>query len=180
MLEAEVTLELADAAAERLRRRLDELGAAPEPERRQTDVYLAHPTRDFATTDEALRLRRDGAELRVTYKGPKLDPPRKTREEIEFALDTDEPTARLLFERLGFRTVATVAKRRVEYRLPGPPPIVVSLDEVEGLGRFCEVETAATDVATGRRVLEAALRLLGLEDAEPIATSYLELLLHRA
>ena len=81
---------------------------------------------------------------------------------------------------LGFRTVATVAKRRVEYRLPGPPPIVVSLDEVEGLGRFCEVETAATDVATGRRVLEAALRLLGLEDAEPIATSYLELLLHRA
>ena len=106
-----------------------------------------------------------------------LDPPRKTREEIEFALSTDQRTAALLFERLGFRPIATVAKRRVEWRLPGPGGAIVSIDEVEGLGLFCEVEVAAEDVASGRAALDLALRRLGLEDARPIAESYLELLL---
>jgi len=181
LLEAEVKLALEGDRHARLLARLAELGAVAGPEHLQSDVYLAHPSRDFAATDEALRLRHDGDELRVTWKGPKLDPPRKTREEIEFALATDGDTAALLFERLGFRAVATVAKRRVEWRLPGPDDaVVVSIDDVEGLGRFCEVEVAAEDVASGRRALDGALRRLGLADAAPIAESYLELLLRRA
>ncbi|MBU6283640.1 class IV adenylate cyclase, partial [bacterium] len=157
--------------------RLSSLGATGGGEHRQSDVYLAHPARDFAATDEALRLRLDDATLRITYKGRKLDPPRKTREEIEFPLATDLPTASLLLERLGFRPVATVVKRRVEWRLPGPGDAVVSIDEVDGLGLFCEVEVAAEDPTAGREALDRALLRLGLEDATPIAESYLELLL---
>ncbi|MFM8411846.1 MAG: class IV adenylate cyclase [Alphaproteobacteria bacterium] len=177
MLEAEVKLALTPEAHERLLERLASLGATGGAEHRQSDAYLAHPARDFAATDEALRLRTDGDELRLTYKGRKLDPPRKTREEIEFGLATDPRTASLLFERLGFSPVATVAKRRVEWHLAGPDRAVVSIDEVEGLGLFCEVEVAADDVASGRDALERALRRLGLDGARPIAESYLELLL---
>lgn len=179
MLEAEVKLALDADRSARLRARLGELAAVPAAEHRQVDVYLAHPSRDFAATDEALRLRLDGDELRITYKGPKLDPPRKTREEIEFPLGTGIEEARLLLGRLGFRPVATVAKRRAEHRLPGEPVVLVSLDEVEGLGSFCEVETAAITADAGRAVLDDALARLGLADLAPIAESYLELLLRR-
>lgn len=177
MLEAEVKIALDGEAHERLLGRLAAEGARPGSERLQSDVYLAHPSRDFAATDEALRLRSDDGVLRVTYKGRKLDPPRKTREEIEFALETDEPTAILLFERLGFRPVATVAKSRVEWHLPEPGGAIVSVDRVLDLGMFCEVEVAARDVVSGRAALDLALERLGLDGATPIAESYLELLL---
>src|SRR5262245_60390390 len=84
------------------------------------DAYLAHPGRDFAQTDEALRLRRDGPINRITYKGPKRGGPAKTREEIEIPYaDGDETREGMtrLFERLGFRPVAVVRKKRQTYHL---------------------------------------------------------------
>lgn len=178
MLEAEVKLALDANAASALRARLAELGAQVRGTHAQTDTYFAHPMRDFKTTDEALRLRSDDA-LRITYKGPKLDPPRKTREEIEFALDTDHASAATLLERLGFRPAAEVKKKRTEWTLPGPPPATICLDEVEGLGTFCEIEVLADSVAAGRAVLDEVQALLGLGDRAPIPESYLELLAAR-
>ena len=177
MLEAEIKLAIDEATAIELRDRLEALGAASRGERQQSDVYFAHPSRDFAASDEALRLRRDRDGLRITYKGAKLDPPRKTREEIEFPLSTDLATARALLERLGFRAVATVDKRRTELELSGPPRAVVSLDRVHDLGFFCEIEVATDSVAAGRRALDEISRRLGLEDRPLIPESYLELLL---
>lgn len=177
MLEAEVKLALDRAAAARLRARLADLGATPCGRHHQVDVYFSHPVRDFAATDEALRLRSDDDELRITYKGKKLDPPLKTREEIEFALGSDVATATRLLERLGFRPVARVEKERHEFRLPGEPAVIVSLDQVVDLGSFCEVETAAESAAEGRAVIDRALTSLGLERLPPISRSYLELLL---
>ena len=176
-LEAEIKLRLAAATRERLERRLVALGAQATAELPQCDEYFAHPVRDFARSDEALRLRRVGDELRITYKGAKLDPPRKTREEIEFALATDPGTAARLLERLGFRPVARVVKRRREHRLRDAPPTLVCLDEVEGLGTFCEIEVEAASVEEGRRRLAARLSELGLDALPPVPESYLELLL---
>ena len=39
---------------------LRRLGAHIEPPQLQVDCYFAHPARDFAKTDEALRIRRVG------------------------------------------------------------------------------------------------------------------------
>ena len=174
MLEAEVKLALDAGALRALRGRLQELGAEEQHTLEQCDTYFAHPTRDFAETDEALRLRVDARGLRVTYKGPKLDPPRKTREEIEFPFDTSPGTARELFERLGFSVVADVVKTRAEFSLPGS---VVSLDTIEGLGTFCEVEVQASSVEQGREQLRDLCTTLGLAHLSPIPESYLELLL---
>ncbi len=177
MLEAEIKLAIDERTADALRARLEKLGATVRPPLEQHDVYFAHPNRDFARSDEALRLRLDADGLRITYKGPKLDPPRKTREEIEFPLGTEIATARTLLERLGFTAVASVEKTRTELVLDGPPKAVISLDHIEELGTFCEIEVEAQSVEEGRTSLDALARRLDVATLEPIAESYLELLL---
>ena len=46
--------------AESIIARLAEIGASEIGEARQADHYFNHPVRDFATTDEALRIRSVG------------------------------------------------------------------------------------------------------------------------
>jgi adenylate cyclase class 2 len=73
MYEVEVKVE---ADHERVRERLGELEADRVGSVEQVDTYYDAPHRDFAETDEALRLRReidrDSGETttKVTYKGP--------------------------------------------------------------------------------------------------------------
>ena len=52
---------------------LRQLGSRVEDTVEQVDCYFAHPVRDFAATDEALRIRQVGPDAFVTYKGPKID-----------------------------------------------------------------------------------------------------------
>lgn len=160
------------------RARARALGGAPHGVEEQRDTYYAHPVRDFAATDEALRLRVvPGKEVELTYKGPKVDAHSKAREERTLALagaGAGEDAVRIL-ERLGFRPVATVAKRREAWAVQG---LEVAFDEVEGLGSFVEVEAPPVpreEVPAARDRVLALLRALG--GGEGIRTSYLELLL---
>src|SRR5947209_17887295 len=84
MLEVEMKFPGADFA--RLERSLSEWGATADPPLEEADHYFNSPDRDFAVTDEALRLRRIGSTNRVTYKGPKRGNVGKTRTEIEVPL----------------------------------------------------------------------------------------------
>jgi adenylate cyclase class 2 len=146
----------------------------------QVDRYFAHPCRDFAQTDEALRIRTrlDGALL--TYKGPKVDRFTKSRRELELSLGPADgvPAWIELLQALGFEPVAEVRKsRRPGHVAYGGYEVQVALDEVEGLGTFLELELPATDeTLDARRVclngLAAELRL-----GAPERRSYLELLL---
>ncbi|QDV38492.1 class IV adenylate cyclase [Tautonia plasticadhaerens] len=182
--EVEMKFRGADHAA--LARLLAELGGQAGEAVEQEDIYLSHPSRDFRETDEALRLRRDGAENRVTYKGPKLAGPTKTREELELTYEAGaDSLARMerLFVNLGFRPVATVRKTRIGYRLSFEGrPMQVGLDTVDGLGVFAEVEAIAhgpADLPEAQQyVLELAGRLgLGADQVE--VRSYLRLLMER-
>ncbi len=168
MLEIEIKTRSDDnQGVERL---LLEKGATPLGELDQVDEYFNHPCRDFAQTDEALRLRRD-TNGKMTYKGPKMDRFTKTREEIEMDIDDPDKLA-LILVRLGFRRVAKVTKRRKEYLLDG---ITISLDSVEGLGDFVELEIQGEDAEEGRSRIEHLrdeLKLVGSE-----RRSYLEMLL---
>jgi adenylate cyclase class 2 len=178
--EIEIKFRVADHDA--LRRRLADRGSEPESTVDHEDAYLAHPSRDFAVTGEAFRIRGEGASNRITYKGPKLGGPAKTREEIEVAFaEGDEARAQLAraFELLGFRPVAVVRKRRTEYHLESEGrPMAVSLDLAEGLGAFAEVETlveAEADLPAAQQVVVAMGRELGLTEIEP--RSYLRMVL---
>lgn len=190
MYEVEMKFSVADPAA--LEQRLGSLGATWCEPVDQADRYFNHPCRDFARTDEALRLRHDGDGVAITWKGPRIDAATKTRREIELPLfgvlsgSGDGPhhaastIARWteLLEALGFRPVATVAKRRrpAAVRWQGME-VVVALDSVAGLGEFLELELQATeaDVPRARACLESLARELGCGPTE--RRSYLELLL---
>lgn len=172
MIEVEVKVRAEHAE---VKKRLEELGAESVAEKTQKDVYFAAPHRDFAETDEALRLRHENGETHVTYKGPKLDEETKTREEHETTVgDADE--ARAVFESLGFEEFGTVEKDRRVYELDGA---TVTLDDVNGLGEFVEVEIevegdAETD-DTRDDILDT-LERLGLDADASVRDSYLELL----
>ena len=161
---------------------LTRIGAQSQHVVHQTDMYYAHPNRDFAATDEALRIRRVGESNFITYKGPKLDATTKTRREIELPLASGASSAAgfdELLEALSFRRVAEVSKIRQIYHLEREGVNVeISLDQVSGVGSFVEIEIIVDDDAK----IEPAQRLLSdlaneLQLARAQRRSYLELLL---
>jgi adenylate cyclase class 2 len=139
----------------------------------QRDVYFAHPERDFARTDEALRIRESGDRFFLTYKGPKLDRETKTREELELEV-FDAENAEEILTRLGFRRVLEVKKTREYYGLSG---YTVMLDRLEGLGSFVEVEKEAQEYSP--QELANFFADLGIAPEQMERRSYLELLLEK-
>ncbi|MCS7144216.1 MAG: class IV adenylate cyclase [Archaeoglobaceae archaeon] len=138
-------------------------------EKEEFDVYLNHPCRDFAKTDEALRLRVD-KKVKLTYKGPKIDSETKSREEVNVEVNNFHEALKLL-EFLGFRKFRAVKKLRKIYRMD---KAIICVDSVEGLGDFIEIE-----VEGGLENKEEIFRIaemLGYTKAESIRLSYLEML----
>ena len=196
----EVELKLR-ADHESVRAALDDAGATLDRRVRQVDTYYDAPHRDFAETDEALRLREEvrerlgksgpesatGSEeradvadaestTRVTYKGPLVEAKSKTREEHETAVADGDEAAGILAG-LGFEPAAVVEKDRTFFTLDG---YTVSLDRVDGLGEFVEIEAETAesdDIGEVREGAADVLRRLGFDPDDQIRTSYLGLLL---
>ncbi len=90
----------------------------------EKDYYYQHPCRDYAATDEALRVRlRRGASTAIvaTYKGPRVmedGVKRRLEIEIPLALSGEEglAVADEFFRRLGFTRAVVVEKTRAVYR----------------------------------------------------------------
>jgi adenylate cyclase class 2 len=183
----------ADLAA--VRARLEELGVPRTCRLTQVDTYYDAPHREFAETDEALRVRHErrvndpGAVVRrgdwdedpvetitrLTYKGPLVDEDSKTRREVQTAVE-DAAALGDLLESLGFEPAATVEKDRECYDFDG---YVVTLDDVDGLGEYVEVEREVTEaeVDDAREGARDVVSRLGLDPDDQVRTAYLVLLL---
>ena len=177
MYEVEIKLR---ADHDRLRERLDALGATQTASVQQIDTYYDAPHRSFADTDEALRIRREttteGEETtKLTYKGPLIEVESKTREEHETRVGDDDAAAGVL-DGLGFEPAATVDKERAYHEVEG---YTVVLDNVAELGTFVEIEQEAPEdeIDAVREGAVEILDRLGLDADEQIRTSYLGLLL---
>lgn len=173
---------------DQLHDRLMAAGAVKQSTQQHADTYYNHPSRDFAETHEALRIRRcDGVPM-VTYKGKKLPGKVKARQELEWRLDPGDPDGNhmeLLLTSLGFKKVATVRKTRRNYQLDhGGAQFALTIDDVESLSTFAEIELVIptpdaadqqADVEVARqRIIELAPHL-GLQQTE--SRSYLRMLL---
>lgn len=180
--EVEVKFRVTDPLA--LIDRLRSMGVEAGPDVRCIDLYFAHPSRDFAVSDEALRLRCEGDENRITYKGPKRGGPTKTRQEIEIPYSNGESSREqmeTLLKNLGFTPVAVIAKSRRSFDvMMAERSLIVVLDEADGLGTFAEVETLADgepELAEAQRAVLNLADSLELTEVEP--RSYLRMYLEQ-
>ena len=156
----------------------------------ESDHYFNAPDRNFAESDEALRIREQRSGLSeqtmLTYKGAKVDPLSNTRVEIETKISNAADMQRIL-NSLGYKSVLTVEKKRREFRGTAESSLVnISLDQLAGLGSFIEiVNCAESDISqkdgeSCRDRLLSLLDLLGIPRANLTRKSYLELLIERA
>jgi adenylate cyclase class 2 len=179
MEKLEVELKFLGVEPARLEQQLVDRGARLGGTLSQADEYFAHPNRNFAETDEALRIRSEGERRVLTYKGPKLPGAVKIREEIEVDVGAgQEAGLKRILDQLGFRSVAVVAKTRRSWLLTySGRDLKVEIDDVERLGSFVEIESVTDPqnvAATETAILQLAQEL-GLGRASK--ASYLGLLL---
>lgn len=176
MLEVEVKAHAPDFKA--VKDKLSQIGARKLKSEHQEDIYFNAPDRDFAQTDEALRIRKipqkEGYETILTYKGAKLDDTSKTRQEIEVHVGEVENTTSIL-KNLGFKPVKTLKKDRVIYLFG---EFIISLDTVYDLGNFVEIERDLKEGEDFQDSLDEIFKIygqLGIKEGFE-RRSYLELL----
>jgi adenylate cyclase class 2 len=171
MLEIELKVRVENV--DTVRDRLHLLSAVHGTDTLEHDVYFNAPHRNFARTDEAIRVRYSQGSCTLTYKGPKNRSfAVKAREELNTGIESG-PVLENILMRLGFTRTADVRKRREYYTLNGAS---VALDQVEDLGSFVEIEVIAEETESSSSDLIGRLAgELGLT-GEPILLSYLELL----
>ena len=172
MIEVEVKARI--DSFEEMEKRLKDLGAVKTKDEFQEDIYFASPIVDFAKTDEALRIRTTNNDTFITYKGPKLNEKAKTRKEVEMTIES-AAKASDIFTEIGFTPARTVRKNRQYYRYEN---FEISLDDVEGLPPYMEIEIALSD---NEDYTEAQSKIFQLFEKLKITdgferTSYMELL----
>jgi adenylate cyclase class 2 len=135
-VEHEVKLVFPDIEA--ARRAVQTAGGRLVVRRRLLDDRLFDtPDARLRRSGTALRVRRDGDRARLTWKGPVVAGPVKSREEIETGAD-DAARVEAIVRALGFQPIFRSQKYREEYVLD---EAMVTVDETP-MGLFVEIEGA--------------------------------------
>ncbi len=184
----EVEVKISIVSYKEMEKKILNVGAIKINKEVQIDSYFDHPCRTFQETDEALRVRLrkplsreepgSSADLvELTYKGPKIDSTTKTRIESSVKLNDAEEITSIL-ENLGFKLVAKITKKRQFFSLSA---ITISIDDVEDVGLFMELESIANidEIDNARENIFTVVKELGLDPTQSIRESYLELYLNR-
>jgi adenylate cyclase class 2 len=167
MIEREIKLRF--DSAEAARAALGELGATPLRARRlQDDSLLDLVDMRLQRAGCSLRLRRDGGESTITWKGPVVPGPMKAREEVETIVGKADD-AQAILAAIGFVLRFRYQKYREELTLDG---LVVAIDETP-VGTFVELEGDETSIAS-------VAQRLGRTQSDYVLASYRSLFLeHR-
>jgi len=159
VIEREIKLEF--SSVEAARAAVGALGLpALRPRRLQDDALYDLPGGSLQQRGVTLRLRLDGTDGVLTWKGPVQPGPMKTRPEIESTIGEPEAMRQIL-ESLGFGVVFRYQKYRQE---SGERGCIVTIDETP-VGVFVEIEGEAS------RIAETAARL-GFTVADYLTISY--------
>lgn len=176
MLEVEMKFKVSQP--ERTLEQLRMLGFLRGDKLVENDRYYNAPDRDFAQTDEALRIRQVGDNCQLTYKGPKLGEKGKVRKEHEVQLS--EGSARMMHQillDLRYEPSIEVKKERTPYYHPAQKDIEIAWDEVQGLGTYIELELKVPEGDQAEALLCLQYLAESMELKEEERRSYLELLL---
>jgi adenylate cyclase class 2 len=158
-LPVEHEVKLRCASVEAARQAVITAGGRLVASRRKLDDRLFDTADDaLRRAGTALRVRRDGDRARLTWKGPVVPGPVKSREELETGVD-DPEVLEAVVQALGLRRVFRAEKYREDYRLDDA---AVVIDETP-MGVFVEIEGAPATiepiaVRLGRSAAEFELR----------------------
>ncbi|HDO20167.1 MAG TPA: class IV adenylate cyclase [Candidatus Bathyarchaeota archaeon] len=176
MVKMEIEVKLKVERFDWIRKIMREIGAERKGEVEHEDIYYQHPCRDFKKTGEALRMRKtkDGKFI-FTYKEAVKKPKLKVRREVEVKVE-DPFKMEKIIERLGFKRVTTIVKRREKWRYR---EATICLDEVKGLGKYVEIELMVEDLEAAEKKMRRILEKLKLDREKAITKSYLEIFLEK-
>jgi len=136
------------------------------PRRFEANTVYDTADRILKNSQVLLRLRRVGTDSLITWKGPYIAGPHKTRPELETSVGSLEMLQQILHA-LGFDPSFRYEKYRTEYRHPTLPNGTVTLDETP-IGVFFELEGASDWI-------DQTAALLGFEPAAYVLESYVRL-----
>ncbi|WP_330633601.1 class IV adenylate cyclase [Halocatena halophila] len=175
--EVEMKIKVTEEQAHKLQETLTEYGSISEMTER--DIYFTAPVRDFLETNECLRIRvRDNEPVELTYKG-KTTPEMQDqfwKDEIDIPID-DVEDVRHILKAIGCQELTTVVKHRQKVV---EDSMVITLDDVEGIDHYLEIESAATtpeEVTKARENNRTLLGELGIDSPEIVDEPYRDLVL---
>jgi len=175
MIEVETKLKIDHV--EHIEEQIKELKGEYKGEKTEIDLYFDNPNIHILSGGCALRVRDADGEYRLTYKGPKKDDETTSRPEFEIGIESAVEMIKILDE-LGFYEIFKVKKLRKTYLLKD---LIITLDNVEDLGEFIEVEGKASNDEEFKEKKDEIFKLLkklGLSRKEISQRSYLEMLLN--
>ena len=181
--EVEIKIKIKESQVESIRRKLLALGSVFVEKIKESDIYFTAPHRDFIETKECLRIRERGDYLELTYKGPTtkiMDEKRQFwKSEINIPLRCPKKEAELLLESLNFTKVVEVVKEREKFLVDKQ---TITLDNIESLGWFLEIENIATNEKERQEALNENinfLKKLTLDEKDIITEPYRDLVLKK-
>lgn len=178
----EVEVKIPVSGFEDVRERLLQQGFVTGMVHEETDTYFNSDDYDLKAQDKALRIRRivdleNGKKwAQINCKGPKLDGISLSRMEIETSVEDPDAIESILGQ-LGFHPVRCIVRKTRYYFSRGN--ITASIDQVEGLGDFLELEIVERE--EGKREgclldIQNVMTQLGFNMENTVRTSYLSLL----
>lgn len=142
-IEAKV-LEIDPAA---IQAQLKALGAQFDFEDEFFAIYYDDAAHRLAGQQQVLRIRKEGKDLRMTFKAPHADTQAgiRTREELEVGID-DFEMMRTILQRLGYVEYLKMRKIRTQYSI-GPVHIVIDahIDDLAYIPPYLEIEAPSHD-----------------------------------
>jgi adenylate cyclase class 2 len=135
--EIEVKIPWRDGAS--IHQRLTSIGfAISAPRVFEANTVYDTPDSSLRKGDMLLRLRQSGSRGILTWKGPGVPGPHKSRPELETAVASLETLDKIL-RQLGYLPVFRYEKYRTEFESPDPPSGTITFDETP-IGEFIELE----------------------------------------
>lgn len=159
MKEIELKFEIEDYNV--AKSRIENAGAEYKDKYQQADLWLDTKDGRLRREGKGLRIRQENEKVILTLKSKIAYGKFKEVEELELELG-DFETALGIFRELGFEPCSETRKVREDWKLGN---VKVSLDKVEGLGVFLELEGS-------RREIEQVIKKLGLESSQRITKHY--------
>jgi adenylate cyclase, class 2 len=165
-LETEIKLRIEKPAA--VRRQLARLGFSVAKRRVfESNTVFDTPAGDLRAARKLLRLRQAGPLHTLTFKGPPIAGPHKSREELE-AVFSEAAALGSILGRLGYAPAYRYEKYRTEYA--GKDQAGAAMLDETPIGDFLELEGPP-------RWIDRTARALGFSRADYITASYISLYL---